>query len=73
MDEIIAAWGAVVLTALWSVYRAHLKEKKNLVRRLDQVERNTLAIIIALRNRGYLIPSQDETDRFFKSQNCDPI
>lgn len=58
--DIVAAFGAVLLTALLSSYRS-------LHKRMAKVERNILTVVIMLRDRGFRIPDQTDTDQFLKS------
>jgi hypothetical protein len=58
--ELIAAFGAVALTAALGYVRSSAK-------RIARVEKNVLVLIIMLRDRGFQVPDERDTEQFAKS------
>jgi uncharacterized membrane protein YadS len=58
--ELLAALLAVLLGAV-------LNSQRSLRTRIDNLEKKVLTLIVMLHNRGFEIPSDSDTDLFFKT------
>ena len=64
--EIVAVILAFVLSTLFAFIRSWGK-------RLARLERSVLTVIVMLRDRGFRLPDQGDTERFARSNNLDGI
>jgi hypothetical protein len=58
----------IIEVLLAGLLGAILKSQASTRRRIENLERKVLTVIIMLRDRGFKVPSEDDTDRFLKSE-----
>ena len=71
--DVVASFGAVVLTAVLAWPRSATKKFDKLSERMERQERKLLIVMVMLSDRGFKIPDQGDTDRFLRSNNLDGI
>jgi len=61
-DEVAEGLMILILTGIWKSYRS-------LWRHVNRVEKRVLTVMVMLRDRGFVVPDESDTQKFIKSNN----